>query len=147
MYKHILIPSDGSEPSARAVQQGVGIARAMGARVTGLFVAPAPTPLIFKGLAPVRHVQPEQHAELSRQAAARCLGDIEGAARDAGVEYQGVAIEGEYPADAILEIAAKHQCDLIVMASHGRRGIVSALLGSETRRVLAQAEVPVLVCR
>lgn len=147
MYKHVLIPTDGSTPSAHAIAHGVAVAKAMGARITGIFVAPAPTPLVFDGLLPVAYVQPEEHAAMSAAAAARFLGAIENAARQAGVPYEGVTVTGEYAADAILEAAAKRKCDLIVMASHGRRGIAHALLGSETQKVLAGAKVPVLVCR
>ena len=147
MYKHILIPTDGSKLSSRAVRQGVAIAKAMGARVSGLFVAPAPTPLLFKGLVPVRHLQPEEHAALTAKAAERYLGEIEAAAQAAGVPYECVSIEGEFPAEAIVKIAAKRKCDLIVMASHGRRGLSGILLGSETQKVLILAKAPVLVCR
>jgi nucleotide-binding universal stress UspA family protein len=147
MYKHILIPTDGSKLSSRAVRQGVAIAKAMGARVSGLFVAPAPTPLLFKGLVPVRHLQPEEHAALIVKAAARYLGEIEAAAQAAGVSCECVSIEGEFPAEAIVKVAAKRKCDLIVMASHGRRGLSGILLGSETQKVLILAKAPVLVCR
>ena len=147
MYKHILIPTDGSRLSTRAVQHGIAIARATGARVTGLFVAPAPTPLLFKGLVPVRHLQPQEHAALTAKAAQRFLGEIEAAAGLSGVPCECVTIEGDFPAEAILKTAAKRKCDLIVMASHGRRGISGVLLGSETQKVLTLAKVPVLVCR
>jgi nucleotide-binding universal stress UspA family protein len=147
MYKHLLIPTDGSAPSAHAVAHGVAVAKAMGARITGIFVAPAPTPLVFEGLLPVAHVQPDEHAALTGAAAARFLGVIEKAAEKAGVPFEAVTVTGEYAADAILEAATKRKCDLIVMASHGRRGIAHALLGSETQKVLAGAKVPVLVCR
>ncbi len=147
MYKHILVPTDGSKASARAVQQAVGIARAVGARVTGLFVAPAPIPLLFKGLVPVRHLQPDQHAALTAKAAERYLGEIQALAQGAGVPCETVTVEGEFPAEAILSMAVKRKCDLIVMASHGRRGIAGLLLGSETQKVLVQSKAPVLVCR
>jgi len=147
MYTHVLIPTDGSAPSLNAAAQGIAVAKAMGARVTRLFVAPAPTPLVFEGLLPVAYVQPEEHAALSAKAAAQYLGVIEKAAGQAGVRFEGVTVTGEYPADAILEIAAQRQCDLIVMGSHGRRGVAHALLGSETQKVLARAKAAVLVCR
>ncbi|HEY6510833.1 MAG TPA: universal stress protein [Burkholderiaceae bacterium] len=147
MYKHILIPTDGSKLSGRAIEQAMAIARSMEARVTGLFVAPAATPLLFKGLVPVRHLQPNEHASLTAKASARYLGEIEAAAQAAGVRCECVSVEGDFPAEAILRVAAKRKCDLIVMASHGRRGIAGALLGSETQKVLVQAKVPVLVCR
>ncbi len=147
MFKHILIPTDGSVFSVRAASQGLMLAKAAGARVTGLFVAPAPTPLVFEGLVPVAYMQPEDHAKLSEQVAARLLGDIESAARQAGVPFEAVVVVDEFPADAIVREAAKRQCDLIVMGSHGRRGLASMLLGSETVKVLTHARQPVLVCR
>lgn len=147
MYKHILIPTDGSPLSANSARHAIAIAKATGARVTGLFVAPAPTPLLFKGLMPVRHLQPQEHADLTAKAAERYLGVIEQTALKAGVRFEGVTVAGEFPAEAILKITAKRRCDLIVMASHGRRGLSGVLLGSETQKVLTQAKVPVLVCR
>ncbi len=147
MYAHILIPTDGSKHSARAVAHGVAVAKAMGARVSGLFVVPAPTPLVFEGSMPVAYVQPDEHAALSARAAEQYLGFIERAAQQAGVPYAGLTIDGEYPADAILQAAKQHRCDLIVMASHGRRGLAGLLLGSETQKVLTHAKIPVLVCR
>jgi nucleotide-binding universal stress UspA family protein len=147
MYKHILIPTDGSTASAHALAQGVALAKATGARVTGLFVAPAPTPLVFEGMVPVGYMQPDEHAALTARAAARYLGVIEKAASKAGVPFEGVTLTGEYPAQAILDLAAQRKCDLIVMASHGRRGLAGVLLGSETQKVLTHAKLPVLVCR
>ena len=147
MYKHILIPTDGSTQSAHAVAHGVELAKATGARVTGLFVAPAPTPLVFEGAVPIGYMQPDEHAALTASAAARYLGAIEKAAAKAGVPFEGVTVTGDYPAQAILEVAAARKCDLIVMASHGRRGLAAVLLGSETQKVLTHAKGPVLVCR
>jgi nucleotide-binding universal stress UspA family protein len=147
MYKHILIPTDGSTLSAHAVAHGVGLAKAIGARVTGLFVAPAPTPVVFEGLIPVGYMQPDEHAALTARAAARYLGVIEKAAKQAGVSGECVTVAGEYPADSILATAVRRKCDLIVMASHGRRGLAGVLLGSETQKVLTHAKVPVLVVR
>ena len=147
MYKHILIPTDGSTLSGHAVVQGIELAKAIGARVTGLFVAPAPTPVVFEGMVPVALMQPDEHAALTTRAAARYLGVIEKAAQQAGVAYDGVTVTDEFPAEAILKIASQRKCDLIVMASHGRRGLAGVLLGSETQKVLTHAKVPVRVCR
>jgi nucleotide-binding universal stress UspA family protein len=147
MYKHILIPTDGSKFSARAVEHGVAVAKATGASVTGLFVAPAPTPLVFEGLLPVAYMQPEEHAELTERIAAKYLAAIASAAANSGVAFEGVTVAGEYPAEAILEQARKRKCDLIVMASHGRRGISALLLGSETQKVLTHSPIPVLVIK
>ena len=147
MIKHILLPTDGSKLSERAIAQGVALARVTGARITGLFVAPAPTPLVFEGLRPVAYLQPEEHAALTRKAADKFLGVVEKTAGAAGVPCETLSVEGEYPAEAILDIARRRKCDLIVMASHGRRGLRGVLLGSETQKVLAGAKISVLVCR
>jgi nucleotide-binding universal stress UspA family protein len=147
MYRHLLIPTDGSALSGHAIAQGIALAKATGARVTGLFVAAAPTPLVFEGLVPVDYMQPDEHAALNARAAARYLGVIEKAARQAGVPFEGVTLTGEYPAEAILETAKQRQCDVIVMASHGRGGLAGVLLGSETQKVLTHTKLPVLVCR
>jgi nucleotide-binding universal stress UspA family protein len=147
MYKEVLIPTDGSALSGHAVTHGVALAKTTGARVTGLFVAPAPTPVVFEGMVPVALMQPDEHAALTARAAARYLGVIEKAAKQAGVAYEGVTVTDEFPAETILKTAAQHKCDLIVMASHGRRGLAGVLLGSETQKVLTHSKLPVLVCR
>lgn len=147
MFEHILIPTDGSPLSRAAAAAGIELAARLGARVTGLFAAPAPTPLVYRGLLPVGYMTPARHAELTRRAAKKYLETIETAARRAGVECQCVTVTDEYPAHAILETVRKRRCDLIFMASHGRRGLAGALLGSETQKVLAASPVPVLVYR
>lgn len=147
MYKNILIPTDGSTLSAHAIKAGVQLARAVGAKVTGLFVAPTPTPLVYEGIIPVGYMPPDEHAEMIRRAAEHHLAVVEKAAKEAGVACQCVTVTGDFPADAILQVADKHRCDLIVMASHGRRGVAALLLGSETQKVLAHAKIPVLVHR
>lgn len=147
MYKNILIPTDGSASSRAAIAAGVKLAKALGARVTGFFAAPAATPLVYQGIMPVRYMTPEEHAALIEKTAAKYLGVIEKAARQAGVECKCIHVTDEYPADAILRVAKKEKCDLIFMASHGRRGIGGVLLGSETQKVLTHSKVPVLVHR
>ena len=147
MYKHILIPTDGSELSRRAVGAGVKLARALGARVTGLFAAPAATPLVYRDFIPVGYATPQQNAALIKRAALRHLEVIGRVARAAGVRCETVSVTNDFPADAILAQAKKRKCDLIFMASHGRRGLRGVLLGSETQRVLAGSSLPVLVYR
>jgi nucleotide-binding universal stress UspA family protein len=102
---------------------------------------------VYEHLMPVAYMTPEEHAAAIEKAAARYLGVIDKAAKAAGVPCEVVTLTGEYPADAIVEQAAKRRCDLIFMASHGRRGVAALLLGSEASRVLAHAKVPVLVHR
>ncbi|MGZ8259365.1 MAG: universal stress protein [Caldimonas sp.] len=146
MFKNILIPTDGSAMSKKAIRAGVELAGAIGARVTGLFAAPAPTPVVYRDLLPVGYMPPEEHEALIAKASKEHLAVIEKAANKAGVRVVCVAVTSEFPADAIVEAAAKHRCDLIFMASHGH-GIAGRILGSETQKVLAQSKIPVLAYR
>lgn len=147
MYKHILLPTDGSTLSARAVASGIALARALDAGVTALFVAPPPTPVVFRRKLPIGYATTEQHADMIEHEAAKALGAVEKAAKAAGVAVRLEKVVGDFPADAILDTAKRRKCDLIVMASHGRSGLKAVLLGSETQKVLAHARVPVLVHR
>jgi nucleotide-binding universal stress UspA family protein len=147
MFKHILIPTDGSVLSRRTVLGGVKLARALGARVTGLFAAPAATPPVYRDLLPVGYGTPQRNAALIKRAAERHLDVVARAAKAAGVRCETVSVIDDYPADAILAQAKKRGCDLIFMASHGRRGLRGVLLGSETQKVLAGSTLPVLVYR
>ncbi|HEY5635582.1 MAG TPA: universal stress protein [Burkholderiales bacterium] len=147
MFKHILIPTDGSALSHRAVIAGVELAAAIGARVTGLFAAPAATPLVYRDLLPVGYATPARHARLIEKSAARYLDVIADHAKKKGVRCALVQLTDDYPADAIVATAKKSRCDLVFMASHGRKGMAGLLLGSETQKVLARAGVPVLVYR
>lgn len=147
MYRHILIPTDGSQLSRRAIASGVKFAKSIGAKVTGLFAAPPPTPLVYGDFVPVGYMTPQQHAEMIERTAAKYLGVIEKAAKNAGVACECVHLTNDFPADAILAVAKKRKCDLIFMASHGRRGLAGVLLGSETQRVLTHSRIPVLVFR
>ena len=147
MFKHILIPTDGSPLSRAAAEAGIELAKALGARVTGFFAAPAPTPVIYQGAIPVGLTTLEKHRKMIKKAADEYLAAVEKAAGEAGVKYVGVTVTSDFPADAILETAKKRKCDLIFMASHARHGINEILLGSQTRKVLAQSHVPVLVYR
>lgn len=147
MYKHILIPTDGSELSARTIEAGIELAKVTGARVTGLFVAPPNTPIVYRGLVPVGYTPPDKHARLIERISRRYLGVIEKAAAAAGVSCQCLSITGDFPAEAILQVAAKNKCDLIFMASHGARGVSALILGSEVQKVLTHSQLPVFVYR
>lgn len=147
MYKHILLPTDGSPLSARAAASGVALAKALGARVTGLYVAPPATPLVFRRRLPIGYVTTAQHVRMIEQEAEKALGAVEKAAKAAGVSCKVEQVVGDFPADTILATAKRRRCDLIVMASHGRRGLNAILLGSETQRVLIHTKLPVLVVR
>ena len=147
MYKNILVPTDGSPLSRAAAAKAVEFAKRVGAKITAFFAAPAPTPLVYKGMLPVGYMTPNKHAELVERLAAKYLDHIEKLARAAGVTVKSVHVTDDYPASAILATAKKEKCDLIYMASHGRTGFHDSLLGSQTQKVLAQSRIPVLVHR
>jgi nucleotide-binding universal stress UspA family protein len=147
MFKHILLPTDGSALSEKAIKAGVEMARVHGAKVTGFFAAPAPTPLVYGDFMPVGYLPPDEHEALITKASAHHLAVVVKAARQAGVEVDTLSVTSEYPADAIVDAARQRRCDLIFMASHGRKGLAELVLGSEVRKVLAQSPVPVLVYR
>ena len=148
MFKHILIPTDGSKLANEAAEAGVQLAKSLGARVTAFFAAPPATPIVFKAMIPVGYTSPEEHKEITRKAAEAYLGTVQKAARAAGVRCETLSVTDDFPADAILAAAKKRGCDLIFMGSHGRTGLRRAsLLGSQTHKVLSQSPVPVLVFR
>ncbi len=145
MYTHVLIPTDGSELSKKAVQHGVALAKTIKAQVTVVTVS-APFHVFSVEPAMVTDT-PEAYKERIATVAAKYLGEVKDAAATAGVNCETVHVEHEHPYQAIVETAKKRGCDLIVMASHGRRGVSAIVLGSETVKVLTHSAIPVLVCR
>ena len=145
MYKHILLPTDGSELSERAAREGVRFAKSIGARLTALHTTPLFHPTEMEGrMAPVHA---EEHEELSKKNAQRALGAIEQMARDADVAVDALHRVSDDPWEVIIGVAEERGCDLIFMASHGRRGISALLIGSETTKVLTHSKIPLLVWR
>ena len=146
MYRHILLPTDGSTLSKSAVQSGIQLAKALGAQVTGLYVTSniAATPLeaCMRDTA-VRERLKAIFAEQAR----RYLAVIEAAAKAAGVRCECLCVAGDSPAREIVKLANTRRCDLIFMASHGAAGTSALLLGSETAKVLIHSAIPVLVHR
>ena len=147
MYKHILIPTDGSPLARSAIKAGVKLAKKIGAKVTGFYAAPPATPLEYKGLLPVGYDEPVDRARAIEKMAQRYLEVVEKAAKAAGVRCKVEHVTNDYPADAIIAAAKRNKCDLIFMATHGRGGLRRSMLGSQTQKVLAQSSVPVLVHR
>ena len=148
MFKHILIPTDGSKLSNASAAAAVRLAKRVGARVTAFFAAPPATPIIYKAMLPVGYATPQAHREMIRRAAASYLGAVAKVATAAGVRCQTVSVTSDFPAEAIVAAAKKHRCDLVFIASHGRRGLRRAsLLGSQTQKVLSESPIPVLVYR
>ena len=147
MYKHILVPSDGSEFSQAAARQAISFAKGVGARVTALYVKPPhPVHYYVEGVE-FNLPSPNRYDELDEQEAQRILGFVAGLCQEAGVSCDKVSLTSDVVHDAIIDVASKRGCDLICMASHGRRGLSALLLGSETTKVLTHSKIPVLVLR
>jgi len=147
MFKHILVPTDGSQLSLDTVRRAVTFARETGARVTFFFAKPD-YPVAFYGEgALIDPTTPEKFAEMAEQQSKDILGKAEALAIEAGVACASRSSTSDIPYMAIIEAAQGAGCDLIFMASHGRRGISGFLLGSETNKVLTHSKVPVLVYR
>ena len=147
MYKRILIATDGSELSDKAVESGLSLAALSGASVVALKVVPRYPRSYFEGGMPVEASDIER-IEHQWDAAAQVLVDgIKTAGEAQGVNVKTVIAKSDLVAEAVISAAKKHKCDLIVMASHGRKGIKRLLLGSETQHVLTHSHIPVLVLR
>jgi len=147
MFKNILIPTDGSELSHRAVVQGVALAKSVGAKVTAFFAAPPATPIVYRNSLPVGYTTPGDHDRMIEKTAASYLGFVERAARKARVECESVHVTSDYPEEDILKLARKKKCDLIVMGTHGQSGLRGVFIGSVTQKVLNRSKIPVLVVR
>ena len=147
MFKHILVPTDGSELSRVTAQRAVSFAKETGAKITVFFAKPEYPIAYFGEGALIDPTTPEKFAELADQQAAEYLSEVQKQCTEAGVECLTAAATSDVPYEAIIEAAEKSGCDLIFMASHGRRGISGFLLGSETNKVLTHSKVPVLVYR
>jgi nucleotide-binding universal stress UspA family protein len=145
MYKSILIPTDGSELADKAVKSGIAFAGEINAKVTFLTVA-APFH-IFTLDTQVVEDTPEEYRKRMREHTAKTLEKAVSAAKTAGVACDTVQVEHEHPYQAIIDTAKSRGCDLIMMASHGRRGMSAIVLGSETVKVLTHSKIPVLVHR
>lgn len=144
MYKHILVPTDGSKLSRSAASEAVALAQVLGAKVTLFHVAPERVwPVYSESALMVQHSADEFRADTERQATAL----LEKAAKRAGGDVTTKFVLSDVPYEAIVKAVAKLKCDLVVMASHGRRGVAGLLLGSETQKVLTHCKVPVLVVR
>ncbi|MBL8671860.1 MAG: universal stress protein [Alphaproteobacteria bacterium] len=147
MFKHILIPIDGSPLSRKAAAAGIALAKSVGAKVTGFMAAPPATPIVFRNFVPVGYATTDEHAKMIEKATARHLAFIERAAAKARVRYEGVHVTSDYPADAIIEMAKKRKCDAIVMATSGQGGMRGVFIGSVAQKVLNKSAIPVLVIR
>lgn len=146
MYKHILIPTDGSELSVKATKQGIGFAKEIQAKVTGIYVARHFYHLVDY-YSDIDAQSIETYEAAAKAQAQKYISVIERAAKAADVPCECLVEMGESPYEVIIKTAEDKGCDLIFMASHGRRGIRGIILGSETLKVLTHCRVPILVCR
>lgn len=144
MFKKFLLPTDGSELSAKAIQGAIKLAGQLGASVVGLTVV---EPYSYSTLSEYRPETLEAFEARNAQAAEQRLATIVQACKDANVACETVTVKSFSPYEAIINTAKKHGCDVIFMASHGRRGLSAVLLGSETQKVLTHSKIPVLVYR
>jgi len=149
MYRHILVPTDGSALSLKAVREAARLAKGSKAKMTAFYaIAPYhPPPASEAAILYPEIFSEEEYRKQSEKAAGTALGKVEAEARASGVTAETKFVTAPAPWKAIIDEARKRKCDLIVMASHGRGGLASALLGSETLKVLTHSKTPVLVCR
>lgn len=134
MFRHVLIPTDGSKLAHKAAEHGISLAKQVGARITALIVEPRFMSERFK-----------DYAKQSSAQASSVLSGIADEAKAAGVQCETIQMTHDSPYEAILATAMENGCDIIVMASHGQSGIVRMILGSVTAKVLASTTIPVLV--
>jgi len=144
MYKRILFPTDGSDITAKALPSAIAMARLTGAELYALAVK---EPFPYSAISEMQPVPPQEFLDAQERVATSRLKAVGEAATAAGVVSHSHSVEGLHPWEAILDHGKAMGCDLIVMASHGRRGMSALLLGSETQKVLTHSTIPVLVVR
>jgi len=144
MYKRILFPTDGSDITAKALQEALGLAKLCNAEIHALAVM---EPFPYSAISEMQPVPPQEFFDAQQRVALARVKVVTDAASAAGVECKAHTVEAVHPWEAILDHARAQACDLLVMASHGRRGMSALLLGSETQKVLTHSTLPVLVVR
>jgi len=147
MFRNILVPTDGSALSRKAIKSAVALAKKTGAKVTGFHVAPAYKFNVYADYVPPDFMLPKDFEARAKKVAARHLEAIKKECSAAGVSCDNYFVCSDFAADAIVKAAKKYKCDLIAMASHGRSGLSKLLLGSEAQKVLAGTTIPTLILR
>jgi nucleotide-binding universal stress UspA family protein len=147
MYKNLLVATDGSKLSEKALAHAIALAQAVGAALTVFYAAPDyPMPAYADGVV-YEPLSRKEYAKLAAEDSQKILDAAAARSAAAGIECKTAYTIAAAPWEAILAAAKKHKCDAIVMASHGRRGISAVLLGSETQKVLTHSKLPVIVVR
>ena len=144
MFQRILVPTDGSDITAKALQSALKLAKLCGAELHALAVM---EPFPYSAISEMQPVPPQEFFDAQQRVASARVKFVSDAAAAAGVRCQGFSVEALHPWEAILDHGKAQACDLVVMASHGRRGVSALLLGSETQKVLTHSNLPVLVVR
>ena len=144
MFKRILVPTDGSDITSKAVSTAIDLAKALGGSV---FTVSVKEPFPYAAISEMQPTSPQLFFDAQERIAAGRVKAVADACAAAGVGCEARSVEAVHAWEAIIEQAKLHQCDLIVMASHGRRGMSALLLGSETQKVLTHSTIPVLVVR
>ena len=144
MFKRVLIATDGSDVTQKAVQSAIELARATGGT---LFAISVKEPFPYSAISEMQPVPPQEFFDAQERIANERVQAVIAAAKAAGLTCQGHTVEALHAWEAILDHAKAQNCDLVVMASHGRRGLSALLLGSETQKVLTHSTIPVLVVK
>ena len=144
MFKRILVPTDGSDITQKAVDKAIGLAKSVGAM---LYTISVKEPFPYSAISEMQPTPPQEFFDAQVRIAAKRVAGVVESAKAAGLTCQGHTVEALHPWEAIIDHAKRQECDLLVMASHGRRGVTALLLGSETQKVLTHSTIPVLVVR
>jgi len=144
MFKRILVPTDGSEISQQSVQTAVALAKSVNAELHTVCVK---EPFPYGAISEMQPTPPQEFFDAQERMATRHVADVAERCKTAGVPCTALTVEGLHPWEEIIAHAERTGCDLIVMASHGRRGVSALLLGSETQKVLTHTRIPVLIVR
>jgi nucleotide-binding universal stress UspA family protein len=144
MFKRILVPTDGSDITAKAIDTAIELARSVGAQ---LYTISVKEPFPYSAISEMQPTPPQEFFDAQERIATKRVQAVVEASELAGVPCLHHTVEGLHPWEAIIEHAKRMDCDLLVMASHGRRGVSALLLGSETQKVLTHSKVPVLIVR
>ena len=144
MFKRILVPTDGSEITLKAVETAIALAKSVGAQLYAISVK---EPFPYSAISEMQPTPPQEFFDAQERIANKRVQAVLELGKAAGVNCQAHTVEALHPWEAIIDHAKRTECDLLVMASHGRRGVSALLLGSETQKVLTHTNVPVLVVR
>jgi len=144
MFKRILVPTDGSDITTAAVTTAITLAKTLGAQIVTLCVK---EPFPYGAISEMQPIPPQEYFDAQDRITANRVQQVQQACAAAGVVCEAHTVDAEHPWQAIIELAKSSACDLVVMASHGRRGVSALLLGSETQKVLTHSTTPVLVVR